>query len=104
MAQLVYLKDVVTLEFNPEKCSGCGTCLEVCPHAVLARSNGQVGIVDRDAYGMRRLREELSDRSLESACRRWLCRGRDQLGPWSQQFLLLLCDRTRAVRGIKIRE
>ena len=49
MAQLVYLKDVVTLEFDPEKCSGCGTCLEVCPHAVLARSNGQVRIVDRDA-------------------------------------------------------
>jgi len=49
MAQLVYLKDVVTLEFDPEKCSGCGTCLEVCPHPVLARSNGQVRIVDRDA-------------------------------------------------------
>ncbi len=49
MAHLVYLKDVVTLEFHAEKCSGCGTCLEVCPHAVLARSNGQVRIVDRDA-------------------------------------------------------
>lgn len=49
MTQLVYLKDVVTLEFDPEKCSGCGTCLDVCPHAVLARSNGQVRIVDRDA-------------------------------------------------------
>jgi NAD-dependent dihydropyrimidine dehydrogenase PreA subunit len=49
MTQLVYLKDVVTLEFDAEKCSGCGTCLEVCPHAVLARSNGHVSIVDRDA-------------------------------------------------------
>ena len=49
MAQLVYLKGVVTLEFDPEKCSGCGTCLEVCPRSVLARSNGHVRIVDRDA-------------------------------------------------------
>jgi ferredoxin len=49
MAQLVYLKDVVTLEFEPEKCSGCGTCLEVCPRAVFARSNGRVSVRDRDA-------------------------------------------------------
>ena len=33
MARLIYLKNVVTLEFDAEKCSGCGTCLEVCPHA-----------------------------------------------------------------------
>ena len=49
MPQLVYLKNVVTLEFDSEKCSGCGTCLEVCPHAVLARSNGEVSIAHRDA-------------------------------------------------------
>jgi len=49
MAGLVYLKDVVTLDLDPEKCLGCGTCLEVCPHAVLARDNGRVTITDRDA-------------------------------------------------------
>jgi len=49
MARLIYLKNVVTLEFDAEKCSGCGTCLEVCPHAVLARSNGKISIVERDA-------------------------------------------------------
>ena len=49
MARLIYLKNVVTLEFDPDKCSGCGTCLDVCPHAVLARSNGKISIVERDA-------------------------------------------------------
>jgi ferredoxin len=49
MAGLVYLKDVVTLNLDEEKCIGCGMCLEVCPHAVLSRTNGKVEITDRDA-------------------------------------------------------
>ena len=49
MNRMVYLKDVVTLGLSPEKCTGCGTCLDVCPHAVLAKENGKVRIEDRDA-------------------------------------------------------
>lgn len=49
MKELMYLKDVVTLALAPEKCSGCGSCLLVCPRSVLARSNGKVEIVNRDA-------------------------------------------------------
>lgn len=49
MGRLVYLKDVVTLELDGEKCVGCGMCLLVCPHAVLIPSNGRVEIRDRDA-------------------------------------------------------
>jgi len=49
MAGLVYLRNVVTLDLDPEKCVGCNTCLEVCPHAVLVRLNGRVTIADRDA-------------------------------------------------------
>ncbi len=45
----VYLKGVTTLQLDAEKCTGCGTCLEVCPQAVLARENGKVRIQDRDA-------------------------------------------------------
>lgn len=49
MSRLVYLKDVVTLSFEPEKCLGCGTCLDVCPHGVFVRDNGRVKIRERDA-------------------------------------------------------
>lgn len=49
MSRLAYLKDVVTLSFDPEKCLGCGTCLDVCPHGVFVRDNGRVRIEDRDA-------------------------------------------------------
>ena len=50
MNRLIYLKDVVTLKLAEEKCTGCGMCREVCPHAVF-RMNGsrRVEIADRDA-------------------------------------------------------
>jgi len=49
MNHLIYLKDVVTLKLEQEKCVGCGVCLSVCPHAVLSLTNGKIGIADRDA-------------------------------------------------------
>ncbi len=49
MNQLVYLRDVVTLNLDGMKCVGCGTCLLVCPHAVLSPKNGKVEIMNRDA-------------------------------------------------------
>lgn len=49
MGQLIYLKDVVTLKLDGEKCIGCGMCLLVCPHAVLSLTNGKVEVVKRDA-------------------------------------------------------
>jgi NAD-dependent dihydropyrimidine dehydrogenase PreA subunit len=48
MGQLTYLKNVVTLELDEEKCVGCGMCLIVCPHAVLSMNNGNAMIEDRD--------------------------------------------------------
>ena len=44
-----YLRGVVTLELDPELCTGCGRCLEVCPHDVFRLSDGRAGIIDRDA-------------------------------------------------------
>ncbi len=44
-----YLSNVVTLELDTEKCTGCGTCLQVCPHGVLALENKKSQIIDRDA-------------------------------------------------------
>ncbi len=44
-----YLKNVATLEFDRAACTGCGRCLEVCPHGVFAVAEGKARIIDRDA-------------------------------------------------------
>lgn len=49
MAELRYLPDVVSLALDDEKCTGCGMCLSVCPHAVFEIDNGHARICDRDA-------------------------------------------------------
>ena len=49
MRALSYIPNVVSLELYGERCTGCGMCPIVCPHAVLAMDNGKAGIVDRDA-------------------------------------------------------
>ena len=49
MNPLIYLRDVVTLNLDQISCVGCGTCLLVCPHAVLSLTNGKVEIANRDA-------------------------------------------------------
>jgi ferredoxin len=44
MERLTYLKDVVTLKLDEAKCTGCGACLEVCPHAVFQMNTRHVEI------------------------------------------------------------
>lgn len=43
-----YLKNVVTLQHDVEQCTGCGMCLNVCPHRVFVPDGGKVRIADRD--------------------------------------------------------
>ena len=43
-----YLKNVVTLELDVDKCTGCGLCAAVCPHRVFEIEEGKAVIVDRD--------------------------------------------------------
>jgi len=49
MGKLIYLRNVVSLALDEERCIGCGMCLSVCPHEVLGRENGKVRIAQRDA-------------------------------------------------------
>jgi NAD-dependent dihydropyrimidine dehydrogenase PreA subunit len=44
-----YMKNTVTLEYYPEKCTGCGRCTEVCPHAVFSMDKKRAVLQDRDA-------------------------------------------------------
>ena len=43
-----YLKNVVTLSLDDGKCTGCGKCTEVCPHAVFELNEGNAQITDRN--------------------------------------------------------
>lgn len=43
-----YLRNVSTLKMESEKCTGCGKCLEVCPHNVFSLSNRKSVIVYKD--------------------------------------------------------
>jgi NAD-dependent dihydropyrimidine dehydrogenase PreA subunit len=44
-----YLKDVVTLTLDIDRCIGCGQCINVCPHQVFAMDSDKVRIIDRDS-------------------------------------------------------
>ena len=48
MNGLVYLKNVVTLELDQEKCNGCRMCTIVCPHAVFEMENKRAVIRNKD--------------------------------------------------------
>lgn len=49
MQKMIYLKNVVTLELNEKKCTGCGMCLDVCPHNVFQMNGKSAHIIDHDA-------------------------------------------------------
>ncbi len=49
MSKLQYISNVVTLAFDPEKCTSCGVCMEVCPHAVFQRDQKKIIVADRDS-------------------------------------------------------
>jgi NAD-dependent dihydropyrimidine dehydrogenase PreA subunit len=49
MRRLLYLPGVVSLKHLAERCNGCGSCLEVCPHGVWEAQAGKVRIAERDA-------------------------------------------------------
>lgn len=44
-----YLCNVATVRLMESSCTGCGRCLEVCPHEVFRLTGHKARIVDRDA-------------------------------------------------------
>lgn len=46
---LKYLKNVSTLRVDSNKCIGCQTCIQVCPHQLLSMQEGKAIVLDRDA-------------------------------------------------------
>ena len=46
---LSYLPNVTTLQFDRDMCTGCGMCVEVCPHAVFSIEERKARVADRDA-------------------------------------------------------
>jgi NAD-dependent dihydropyrimidine dehydrogenase PreA subunit len=49
MKPFLYLKDVVTLRLDADKCIGCGLCRVVCPHDVFGIDGTRARIENRDA-------------------------------------------------------
>lgn len=43
-----YLKDVTTLALDRDLCTGCGICMDVCPHEVFSLENGKAQLKDKD--------------------------------------------------------
>lgn len=49
MKGFCYLRGVVTLEYFPERCVGCGMCVSVCPHGVFVLEGPKAEVASRDA-------------------------------------------------------
>lgn len=43
-----YLKGIASLRYDSDRCTGCGRCVEVCPHRVFAEDGKKVRITDKD--------------------------------------------------------
>ena len=47
MTEFRYIKNGETLSIEPALCTGCGACVEVCPHAVFEIRSKKAEIRDR---------------------------------------------------------
>jgi ferredoxin len=48
MKDFRYLTGVSTLRMDTDACIGCGACVMVCPHGVMALQGKKAAVVDRD--------------------------------------------------------
>ena len=91
-----YLKNVVTLELDAERCIGCGQCINVCPHNVFEMAGDKVRLINRDGCmecGACALNCPVE--ALESQRRRRLCRRNHSGLADGQRAQLLLNQKDR---------
>ena len=46
---MTYLRNVTTLQLDDKLCTGCRSCLNVCPRGVFEMTEKKAVVVDRDA-------------------------------------------------------
>jgi NAD-dependent dihydropyrimidine dehydrogenase PreA subunit len=46
---MIRASELNTLQYEPELCNGCGTCISVCPHAVFEMNSHKVQFSNPDA-------------------------------------------------------
>jgi len=44
---LTYLKNGETLSLDASRCTGCGSCIDICPHAVFVLEGGKASVAGR---------------------------------------------------------
>ncbi len=45
---MTYIKNVTTLKYNKDLCTGCTMCINVCPHNVFRLNDKKVEIINKD--------------------------------------------------------
>lgn len=44
-----YIRNVVTLKLDQERCKGCSSCIQVCPHRIFVVQDKKAHILDKDS-------------------------------------------------------
>lgn len=43
-----YIKNIANIKIDSDKCTGCGACITVCPHTVIAMNENIAFLANKD--------------------------------------------------------